>query len=358
MLWKRSKPQFNKVVRIGSRAVGEGQPCFIIAEAGSNHNQKLSLAKKLVDTAVNAKADAVKFQVFVPEKIYVKDAGFADYLGNKKTIQQIFKDIMMPQDWLPKLAEYCKKKGIMFLSSAFDEDSVDIVDPYVAAHKIASYESTHFPLIRHIAKKGKPIIMSVGMASIDEIREVLNVIASTGNKNVIIMHCISKYPTPIEASNLRVIDTLRKEFGVPVGISDHTREPVINPIAVVARGGNAVEKHFTLSNKLPGPDHKFALEPDELAEMVSSIRKTESALGSPVKQVQQIEKELYSFARRRVHATKNILKGEIFTKQNIAVLRSGKSRPGMEPKYFDWVLGRRAAADIRESDGVRREDVS
>jgi N,N'-diacetyllegionaminate synthase len=190
MLWKSSKPQFNRIVKIGNRLVGEGQPCFIIAEAGSNHNQKFSIAKKLVDAAVKAKADAVKFQVFVPEKIYVKNAGFADYLGNKKTIQQIFQDIMMPVDWIPKLAEYCRKKGIMFLSSAFDEGSVDLVDKHVAAHKIASYESTHIPLIKHIAKKGKPIIMSVGMASIDEIRDVLRAIASTGNKNVIIMHCI------------------------------------------------------------------------------------------------------------------------------------------------------------------------
>ncbi len=358
MLWKRSKPQFNKVVRIGDRLIGDGQPCFIIAEAGSNHNQKFHLAKKLIDTAAKAKADAVKFQVFVPEKVYVKNAGFADYLGRERTIQQIFHDIMMPQEWLPRLAEHCKNKGILFLSSAFDEESVDLVDPYVEAHKIASYELTHLPLVKHIAKKGKPIILSVGMASIEEIREALNTIASTGNRNVILMHCIAKYPAPIECTNLKVINVLQKEFGTPVGLSDHSREPIINPVAVAAMGGNAVEKHFTISNRLSGPDHKFALEPKELKEMVSSIRKAESALGSSTKRVQEIEKELYSFARRRVHATRNIKKGEIFTKQNIAVLRSGKSRPGLEPKYFEWVLGRRAVNDIRESEGVRKEDVA
>ncbi|MEM2916592.1 MAG: N-acetylneuraminate synthase family protein [Candidatus Woesearchaeota archaeon] len=358
MLWKSSGPQFNKIVKIGNKLVGEGQSCFVIAEAGSNHNQKFALAKKLVDIAAKAKADAVKFQLFVPEKIYVRNAGFADYLGKERTIQQIFHDIMMPQEWMPKLAEYCKKKGIMFLSSAFDEESVDLVDSYVLAHKIASYEITHLPLIRHIAKKGKPIIMSVAMASISEIRDALRVIASTGNRNVVLMHCIAKYPAPIEATNLRVIDALRKEFGIPVGLSDHSREPLINPVAAVARGADMIEKHFTVSNKLPGPDHKHAIEPDELKEMVASIRKTESALGSSVKKVQQIERELYTFARRRIHAIKDIKKGEIFTKQNIAVLRSGKARLGLEPKYFDWILGRRAVNDINESDGVRKEDVA
>lgn len=357
MLWKRSKPRFNKAVRIGNRTIGEGHPCFIIAEAGSNHNQKIGIAKKLIDAAAAAKADVVKFQTFIPDKIYVKHAGFADYLGNAKSIQQIFKDIMMPRDWIPKLAEYCATKKIMFMSSAFDEESVDLLDPFVVAHKVASYESTHLPLITYMAKKGKPIIMSTGMASIEEIREALNAIAATGNKNVILMHCIAKYPAPIEASNLRVIDTLRVEFGVPVGLSDHSREALVNPIAVAARGGNIIEKHYTLSNDLPGPDHKFALEPHELGALVEGVRKAEAALGSPAKRVHPLEQELYSFARRRVHAIKDIKRGERFTHDNIAVLRSGKARHGMEPKFYSWVLGRTAKQDVKESDGVRAEDV-
>jgi len=358
MLWKRSKPHFNKVVRIGNKMVGEGHPCFIIAEAGSNHNQKLSMAKKLIDIAADAKADVVKFQTFIPEKIYVKNAGFADYLGKAKTIQQIFEDIMMPRDWIPKLSAYCQKKNIMFLSSVFDEESCDLVDPFVQAHKVASYESTHLPLIKYIASKGKPVILSTGMATVPEIREALKAIASTGNRNVIIMHCVAKYPAPIDASNLRAIDTLRKEFGVPVGLSDHSREADVNPIAVVARGGNIIEKHYTIKNDLPGPDHKFAIEPHELNAMVSNIRKTEAALGSPVKGVHPLEQELFKFARRRVHAIANIKRGETFTKDNTAVLRSGKARPGLEPKYFEWVLGKRAKTDINESDGIRAEDVA
>ncbi len=348
---------FNKVVSIGRRVIGPGHPCFLIAEAGSNHNQKLSWAKRLIDAAVRAKADAVKFQTFVPEKIYVRNAGFADYLGKAKTIQEIFQDIMMPPSWIPRLAEYCRRKGIVFLSSAFDEESIDRVDPYVPAHKIASYECTHLPLIRHAAKKGKPVVLSTGMASMDEIRAALDVIASTGNRNVVLMHCVAKYPAPIEHTNLRVIDTLRKEFAVPVGLSDHSRDPFVNPVAVAARGGNILEKHFTLSNDLPGPDHRFALEPDELKQLVEFVRYAEAALGIPVKKVLAIEKPLFSFARRRVHAIADIRRGEKFTLENIAVLRSGKQRPGIEPSGFERLLRKNAARDIKEGEGVRRQDV-
>ena len=358
LLSKRSKPRFNEVVQIGDRFVGEGHRCLIIAEAGSNHNQKLRWAQELIDIAAKAKADVVKFQTFIPEKIYVKHAGFADYLGNAQSIQQIFKDIKMPADWLPKLAESCRKKGILFMSSVFDEESADLVDRFVPAHKIASYESTQLPHIKHVAKKGKPIVLSTGMATLREIREALVAIASTGNKNVILMHCVAKYPAPIESSNLRSIDLLRKEFGVPVGLSDHSREAIVNPVAMVARGGNIIEKHFTIKNSLDGPDHKFAIEPHELAEMVSSIRKAEAALGNAVKGVLPLEKELFAFARRRVHAIRDIKKGEIFSSNNVAVLRSGKARPGLEPKDFEWMLGRRARNDIKESDGVRAEDIA
>lgn len=351
------KNHFNQVVKIGNKKVGNGHPCFIIAEAGSNHNQDFESAKKMIDAANFAGADVVKFQTFVPEKIYVRDAGFADYLGDKKSIQEIFAEISMPRDWIPKLSQYCQSKNILFMSSAFDEESCDLIDPFVQAHKIASYECTHLRLVKHIAEKGKPIVMSTAMATLDEIREALEVIASTGNKNVILMHCIAKYPHPIHLSHLRVIDTLKIEFNVPVGLSDHTREPLLNPIIVAARGGNIIEKHFTLSNELPGPDHRFAIEPDELVNLVKSVRMTESALGEPVKQRLKIEDELFAFARRHVHAIQEIKKGDVFTIQNIDILRSGKVKPGLEPKYFESVLGKRAKRDIKISQGIEREDM-
>lgn len=351
------KHSFHRVVKIGDHLVGEGYPCFIIAEAGSNHNRRLDWAKKLIDVAAKAETDAVKFQIFVPEKIYVKNAGYADYLGHAKTIQEIFEEIAMPQNWIPKLAQHCRKRKIFFMSSVFDEESADLVDPYVPAHKIASYECTHLPLIKHVAKKRKPVVISTAMATIDEIGAALDAIASTGNRDVVLMHCVAKYPAPIAATNLRTLDTLRKEFRVPVGLSDHSRESVVNPIAVVARGGNILEKHFTLSKDLPGPDHLFALEPRELEEMVRSVRKAGTALGSPLKRTLPMEKELFAFARRHVHAIRDIAKGEHFTTENVAVLRSGKVKPGLEPAKFDWLLSRSASRAVRQSRGVRARDV-
>ncbi len=350
------KTSFNKIVRLGHRLIGEGHPCFVIAEAGSNHNQKWSWAKRLIGIAANVGADAVKFQTFVPEKIYVRNAGFADYLGNAKSIGQIFKDIKMPRHWIPRLAQHCAGKNILFLTSVFDERSADWVDPYVPAHKIASYECTHLPLIRHVARKGKPLILSTAMATLQEIAAALDVIASEGNRNVILMHCVAKYPAPLEATNLRAIDLMRKEFGVPVGLSDHSRDPLINPMALAARGGNILEKHFTLSNDLPGPDHRFAIEPDELGALVKAVRRTESTLGSARKGVLPMEKELYTFARRHVHAIRDIQPGERFTPENVAVLRSGKAKPGLEPSRFEWLLKRRAARSIRQDQGVLARD--
>lgn len=351
------KKSFNPVVRITDHWIGSTHPCFVIAEAGSNHNRKFALAKKLIDVAVHAGADAIKFQLFVPDKIYVHGAGAADYLGKKKSIDTILEEMKMPENWIAKLAAYCGKKGILFLCSAFDEKSVDVIDPFVAAHKIASYEITHLPLIRHVAKKGKPIILSTAMATEKEIAEALDTIASVGNRNVILMHCIAKYPAPIEDSNLRIIPMLQKRFRVPVGLSDHSRDPLLNPIAVAALGGHIIEKHFTLSNTLPGPDHAFAIEPNELTALVASVHKTESALGSPKKRLLPIEKELHAFARRHLHATRPIKKGERFSKENIAALRSGKVAPGMDPKYLDQVLGKRAKRDIAIGQGIQKRDI-
>ncbi len=350
--------RFNRVVRIGSRLVGEGHPCFIIAEAGSNHNRKLGWAKRLIDVGARAKADAVKFQTFVPEKIYVKTAGFADYLGKAKTIQEIFREIMMPKGWLAPLAAHCRRRRILFMTSVFDEESADEVNPHVPAHKIASYECTHLPLIRHVARMGKPIVMSTAMATLDEVGRALEAIASTGNRNVVLMHCVARYPAPLEATNLKAVDTLRKEFGVPVGLSDHSADAQINPVAVAARGGNILEKHYTLSKRAPGPDHRFALEPEELATLVASVRSVERALGDGRKGVAPLERELYTFARRHVHATRAITKGERLTRENVAVLRSGKARRGLEPSDFERVLGHLAARNVREGDGVRKLDVA
>jgi len=336
-------------IRIGDKQIGEGGPTFIIAEAGSNHNGDLNIAKKMIDVASDAGADAVKFQTFRAEKLYPEHSGSADYLKTKKSIYQIIKEMEMPYDWIPELFEYCRGVGITFLSTPFDEESADKLEEVgIEAFKIASYESIHLPLIRHVAKKGRPIIMSTGLANLGEIEESLDAIYSTGNKDVALMHCIAKYPAPIEYTNIRVLDTLKSAFSIPVGLSDHSRDPFIVPYAAVARGADIIEKHFTLDNNLEGPDHKFAVEPHELKDMIRGIRAVESALGNPVKRVTPVEEELYKFGRRCIFAIEDIKRGNTFTEKNIRILRTGKLKPGLKPKYWDIILSKRAAKDIKK----------
>ena len=344
-------------VSIGGRPVGAGHPCFIVAEAGSNHNGSLEQAKKLIDVAARAGADAVKFQLFRAEKLYPRQAGQSDYLRQQRSIYDIIADMEMPYEWLPVLSGHCKEQGVLFLASVFDEESVDRLDPYISAHKVASYEMTHLPLVRHIARKGKPVIVATGTATLEEVRETVRVFAETGNRQLLLMQCTASYPAPMEALNLRAIVTLREAFGVPVGLSDHSREPCTGPVAAVALGANLIEKHFTLSNLLPGPDHAFALEPEELARMVQSVRQTEKGLGTGLKVVQEPEKELRSFARRQIFAAKDIRTGELFTALNLAVLRRGKLPPGLEPRHWEEVLGRPARRAIPQGSAIQREDV-
>lgn len=273
-----------KRVKIGKRLVGDGEPCFIIAEAGSNHNGKISLAKKLIDVAKEAGADAVKFQYFRAEDLYPQKSSQVEYLrklGISKPIFEIIKEMEIPFQWTVELARYCQTKKIIFFASVFSEKEVDILKPYVPAFKIASYELTHLPLIEYAAKVGKPIIISTGAASgINEIRKAVEVVKKVGNNQICLMQCTAKYPAPIESLNALVIQTLKKEFQIPVGLSDHSLNPFYGAAAAMAAGANLYEKHFTISRKMKGPDHSFALEPKELKDCVALIRNTEKALGS------------------------------------------------------------------------------
>ncbi|MCX6772582.1 MAG: N-acetylneuraminate synthase family protein [Candidatus Micrarchaeota archaeon] len=345
-----------KTVKIGKRLVGDSQPCFIIAEAGSNHNGKLALAFKLIDVAADAGADAVKFQIFKADKLYVGKAGSADYLKAGKSIYEIIKEMEMPLPWVAKIAAHCRKKGVVFMCSAFDDDLLDIIDKYAPVHKIASYESGHLPFIRKVARKGKPAIMSTGASPLDEVRESVKVFLSTGNKKLMLMQCTAKYPAPASAMNLRAIAEMKKEFGVPVGLSDHSTDAYVSPVASVALGANLIEKHFTLSRKMKGPDHKFALEPNELAAMVSSIRQAEASLGDGKKKVEPEELELFLFAKRAVHAIKKIRKGEKFTSKNVAVLRPGKIKRGLHPRFYEIMLGKKAKRAISQWQGIQKGD--
>lgn len=345
-----------KRVQIGNRWIGDGEPCFIIAEAGSNHNGNLEQAKRLIDVAASAGADAVKFQVFRANRLYPKSAGLSNYLKMPKSIYDIIAEMEMPYEWLPELATYCREKGVLFLASVFDEESADQLDPHVEAFKIASYEMTHIPLIRYVASKGKPVIISTGTANLDEVAETVDEFQRTGNDGLVLMQCTAAYPAPVESLNVRAVATMKSAFSVPVGLSDHSRDPLVGPLAAVAVGANVIEKHFTLSNELPGPDHRFALEPAELRLMIQKVRETEKALGTGEKMMHPVEAELRGFARRSMFALRDIAEGEEFTRENIAVLRCGNLKPGLEPKRFHEILGKRALRNIPAESAIQSED--
>ena len=335
-------------IKIGDQLIGDEEPCFIIAEAGSNHNGSLEQAKKLVDVAAEAKADAVKFQIFKAESLYSKYTPEFSYLKGQNTYELI-KSIETPREWIKELAEYCKKRGIIFLASVFDFEAIDILDKYVPAFKIASFEITDLELLKYAAEKGKPMIISTGMANLGEIEDAITAIRSVGNENIILLHCNSLYPTPVEIANLRAIETMETAFKVPVGFSDHTLGIHI-PIAAVAMGACMIEKHFTLDRTLPGPDHSFAIEPDELKEMVRCIREVEKAKGSGIKEKSDLEsEEMYVKARRSIHAKVDIPKGTKITRDMLIIKRPGY---GIKPKFIDMVVGREAKKDIREDEWI------
>ncbi len=332
-----------KVIRINKRSVGQGQACFIIAEAGSNHNGKLSIAKRLIKTAAVAGADAIKFQLFTGQA-----------LSSEENIQKILRKFEFRRHWLPTLQCYAQAHNILFLATPFDNEAVTLLTKTkVAAYKIASGDLTNLPLVERIARQKKPIILSVGVANLTEIKEALQVIYATGNKQVALLHCIADYPTRVEDTNLRVIPTLGNKFHLPVGFSDHTMDIVIPAIAVIL-GASIVEKHFTLSRNMKGPDHSFALEPAEFAVMVKNIRKAEQALGSPIKRVLSSEKGVLITGRRGLYAKQHIAKGTQLSCESIAVLRP---RRGIDPKNLKLIIGHKAKRDIFPFQPINWRDV-
>jgi len=345
----------NIYIKIGNKLIGEEEPCFIIAEAGVNHNGSVELAKKLIDAAKDAGADAVKFQTFKAESVVVKDAQKAEY--QKETTgegsqYEMIKKLELAEEDFRELADYAEKKDIMFLSSPFDKESVDLLyELDVPAFKVGSGEITNFPLLRYIAKKRKPIILSTGMSTLGEIEEALDVIRSEGVEDIILLHCVSNYPARIEDVNLRAMGTLKQAFKLPVGFSDHTLG-ITAPIAAVALGACVIEKHFTLDRNLPGPDHKASLEPDELKEMVKAIREVEKALGNGIKKPTKEEEKIKKVARRSIVAKVDISKGAIITEDMLDVKRPGT---GIEPKYLKFIIGRKAKEDIKKDDVIRFE---
>jgi len=336
-------------VRIAGRLIGEGAPCFIIAEAGVNHNGDVNLARKLIDVAKEAGADAVKFQTFKAEEVVTRSAEKARYQKETTPSEQsqydMIKKLELSGEDFKHLSAYAQEKGILFLSSPFDKGSVNLLSELgVAAFKVPSGEITNFPLLKYVAKKGKPIILSTGMATQGEVGEALGVIKEEGIEDIILLHCVTSYPAKIDDMNLKAMETLRDTFKLPAGLSDHSLGLTI-PIAAVALGACVVEKHFTLDKNLPGPDHRASLEPDELKQMVTAIRDVERAMGDGIKRPTKDEEENKKVARRSIVARADIPKTAIITEEMLTTKRPGI---GIEPKYMNSIVGRKAKRNIKE----------
>ena len=326
---------------------------FIIAEAGVNHNGSIELAYKLIDIAVEAGADAVKFQTFKAENLVTKSADKADY--QKQTTDEsesqfeMIKKLELDFDIHKKLINYCKEKDIMFLSTPFDHESIDLLNELqLQIFKIPSGEITNLPYLRHIGSLNKIVFLSTGMSNLKEIGDALAILTNAGtlNENITVLHANTMYPTPMEDVNLNAMQTIHKEFGVAVGYSDHTLGIEVD-IAAVAMGASIIEKHFTLDKAMEGPDHKASLEPEELKAMVSAIRNIEKALGSNEKILSPSEEVNINIVRKSIVANQNIKKGDLLTDKNIAAKRPGG---GISPMRWDEIIGTVASKDYNTDE--------
>ena len=326
----------------------------IIAEAGVNHNGSIVLAKQLVDKAVEAGADYIKFQTFKAANLVTKSAQQAEYqkknvCSSKNGQYQMLKQLELSHEDHLELIDYCKQKGIRFFSTTFDFDSIEFLDSlHLNLWKIPSGEITNYPYIKQIAKKQGDVILSTGMSTFEDIQNAIKVLLQWGKTKdqITILHCNTEYPTPFEDVNLLAMQSIAKQFGTKVGYSDHTCGIEV-PIAAVALGASVIEKHFTLDRNMPGPDHKASLEPDELKAMVMAIRNIEKALGCPEKKVSDSERKNITIARKSIVANKNIKKGEPFTEENITVKRPGT---GISPMHWNEILGMKAIRDFKEDE--------
>ena len=329
-------------VSIDRWKIGPNQPCFVIAEAGVNHNGSPDMAFRLVDAAMRAGADAVKFQTFIAEQVISVSAPKAAYqretTGIGESQLEMVKKLEFPPHVFRDIQKYCQSAGILFLSTPFEESSADLLESLaVPAFKIPSGEITNFPFLEHVARKHRPMIVSTGMADLEEVRAAVEVIRNRGNAEIILLHCVSSYPASPANVNLRAMDTLARDFSVPVGFSDHTLGIEV-ALAAVALGATVIEKHLTLDKNLPGPDHRASLEVDEFAAMVRGIRVVESALGDGRKCPSPEELDTAKVARKSLVSARALAQGTILTEDAIAIRRPGT---GLAPAMRSQLIGRR-----------------
>jgi len=336
-----------KTLTIGRRAVGPGCPCFILAEAGVNHNGVPELARRLVDVAAEAGADGVKFQTFKTDRLVSRQARKAGYqvqtTGGTESQFEMLRRLELSADAHRDLVARGQQRGLLFLSTPFDPESADLLDSLgVPAFKIGSGDVTNLPLLRHVARKGKPMLLSTGMSRLGEVEDALRAIEEAGHPDLILLHCVSSYPAEPKDVNLRAMATLAAAFQVPVGYSDHTIGSEV-ALAAVALGACVIEKHFTLDRTLPGPDHQASIEPAELKALVQGIRTVEQALGTGRKEPAESEADVARAARRSLVMAKDAPAGTVLTEDLVAVQRPGT---GLPPALLPCVLGRRLREDV------------
>jgi N,N'-diacetyllegionaminate synthase len=342
-----------QAVVVGERRIGPGAPVFIAAEAGVNHNGDPALARRLVDAAAECGADAVKFQTFRVDALVSRSAPKAGYqvetTGAGESQRDMLAGLELSLEVLAELKDRATKHGLIFFSAPFDEESADVLDALaVALFKVPSGEITNLPLLRHVAAKGRPIILSTGMADLEEVGQAVAAIRAAGDPPLAVLHCLSAYPAPVGEVNLRAMDSLASRFGCPVGFSDHTLGIEI-AVAAAARGAAIIEKHLTLDKTLPGPDHRASLEPAEFGAMVRAIRAVESALGDGVKRPMPSEADTRRVARKSLVAARALKAGERIAAGDLASKRPGT---GISPAELPRVLGLPLARDIAADEVI------
>ncbi|MDD5290981.1 MAG: N-acetylneuraminate synthase family protein [Patescibacteria group bacterium] len=350
---------FPKEIKIGPRLIGENQPAFIMADIGANFDGDLEKAKKLALAIKEAGGDVVKIQSFLAPKI-VSGKGFASmqlkgvHGSWGRPVDEIFKEVEFPREWHKEFFEYCKEIGIMASSAPYDFAAVDLMDELgVDFYKIGSGDITWHEMLEYIAKKNKPMILATGASTLEEVDEAIAVIERTGNKNLILLQCITNYPSKIESANINVLKTYQDRYNIITGYSDHAPTDIV-PLGAVALGAKVIEKHFTLNKKDKGPDHSHSMEPQEFAQMVKRIRQLESAMGGGEKNIVEEEAETVIVQRRSLYANSKIAKGEEITLNNIIELRPAL---GILPKFKLAIVGRKARRNIEAGEPLSWEDI-
>lgn len=351
---------FSKEIRIGTRTVGPGHPTYFIAEIGANFDGSLEKAKEYARMAKDCGADCAKIQTFKAKKIVSRE-GFASmklkgvHGSWKRPVDEVFTEVEFPRKWHKEFFEYCSKIGITPSTAPYDREAVDLVDDLgIEFYKIGSGDITWLEMVEYIAKKGKPVMLATGASTLAEVDDAVQAVRRAGNKNLVLMQCITNYPSKFESANIRVLDTYRDAFGAVLGYSDHTPDDVV-PLGAVALGASVIEKHITFDRTLKGPDHPHSMEPAEFAQMIERTRNLEKALGSSVKEVVAEESETVIVQRRGLTAARDLKKGAALKKTDIVELRPAL---GIYPKFKNEIIGKRLKHSLKAGAPLKWEDLA